>query len=172
MPRKKVFGGSFPPKHCCFFRFCTAFRYCFGRCKSFLRPKLLRDKFPNGSRQFLCVSRNEQADVHVGRFAERLELRGKRLNFLNALAGDLQGGVNENVRHIVVCSADAADKAYKCVQALNAVSVGVNKTCLVGNIVSKLKALFDNNNVAVGVLNRFVCKLDELLGFAGAFFAD
>ena len=134
-----------------------------------MRPKLLRDKFPNGSRQFLCVSRNEQADVHVGRFAERLELRGKRLNFLNALAGDLQSGVNENVRHIVVCSADAADKAYKCVQTLNAVSVGVNKTCLVGNIVSKLKALFDNNNVAVGVLNRFVCKLDELLGFAGAF---
>ena len=137
-----------------------------------MRPKLLRDKFPNGSRQFLCVSRNEQADVHVGRFAERLELRGERLNFLNALAGDLQGGVNENVRHIVVCSADAADKAYKCVQALNAVSVGVNKTCLVGNIVSKLKALFDNNNVAVGVLNLLVCKLDELLGFAGAFFAD
>ena len=72
---------------------------------------------------------------------------------------NLEVEVNQNVRHVIVAHMDTADEAVEHVIAEQPVLVGVNQSCLVGDVMGELR-LFDNNDVAGRSRNGLVCARD------------
>lgn len=69
---------------------------------------------------------------------------------------------------VVVACANAADKAFNESIAGRAILANVDKTSLIRNIVGELVFVFNNDNVACAVIQRFANHVNELSGFAGS----
>ena len=80
----------------------------------------------------------------------------------------LQDAVDVQVGDIVVACHQAGNKAVQHFAAGDLVLVQVDQTCSRSDVVGELHALFNDDHVALGGLDRIIDLVDHSLGLAGA----
>ena len=117
-------------------------------------------------RQILFVTADGEVEIHILCLAQ-LGQHIKELNQLLILsANDLKGGVDQNIRHVVVAGADTGQEAVKRLTTADTVCIGLQQASLRGYIVSELGLLFNSHHIAVRLLYAGVHQVNEFFGFA------
>jgi len=122
--------------------------------------------------KILFISRDEEGELCF-------RLNSKEIHFLDeiresgkVLTADLESRVDQNICDVIVTGAKTAQKTEESVITVDRILFCIEQSCLMCDIVSQLRAFFDDNNIAVRRLNCFICKVDELFCFTRAFFAN
>ena len=84
----------------------------------------------------------------------------------------LQDAVDVQVSDVIIACQQAGHEAVQHLAAGDLVLVQVDETGGVGDLIGQLHALLDDNDVALGGLDRIVDHVDHSLGLTGAFGAN
>ena len=100
--------------------------------------------------------------------------KGKNLSYEffktgNRIAADLESGVDEEIRNVIVGCENTANKTIKLFGIVDAVCDGVDKSDLVGDFVNELCALFYTNNITGCRFDSVVNHFNKILCFARTF---
>ena len=75
--------------------------------------------------------------------------------------------VNEEMGNIIIPGMETGDEAFQKFVAADGIAAGVDETGLIGNVVSELAILLNDDHVAVALDHGLADQADQLLRFAG-----
>ena len=97
------------------------------------------------------------------------DLANEFLESVYVVVANLQSAVDKELGNIVVAGKHTANEAVKLIGIVNAVFLGIYKTCVIFDIEGELSAAFDADNNTVGFFGSRVNRVDKGFGFARAF---
>ena len=130
------------------------------------------DELLNGLGCILNSEGNRHGDLggvvlgNLGKIGEELVEGGE------IVTADLQGAVDEQVGHVAVSCDDTCHHAAQSGRIVDKIIVCIDEAYLVVDVGAKLSALLQANDVALGLVERSICGLDEGLSLAGSLDAD
>lgn len=105
------------------------------------------------------------------RFADDLETVEEGLEFLRGDLDELHEGVDEDHADVKILCEHAAQEAQAHVRGIDAVFARVHETDLMGQVIHVAGIVVDKDDVTGRVFNGLNGHVEDLLGFAAAFFA-